>query len=259
MNTEIRAYVDPAHTGSTRRARLRPTAARWVPMPHTASQPARATPDAESPVMHVLIADDHPMVRDALARLVRQLDPQARVDEAGDFQTLVERIEQEPPDLLLLDLNMPGMDCLAGLRRLRQRFPSLSTLVASALDDPVTIRAVLATGASGFVSKADPPQTLLGALRLVAGGGVYVSARMLADFRNGAPPVGADPSGLTPRQRDVLDLLLLGQPNKQIARTLGLSEGTVKIHIAAILRALQARNRTEAVLRARELGLGRPT
>ena len=208
--------------------------------------------------MHVLIADDHPLVRDALSRLVRQLHPQARVEEAGDFQTLVDRIQQELPDLLLLDLNMPGMDCLAGLRRLRQRFPSLSMLVASALDDPVTIRAVLATGASGFVSKADPPQTLLGALRLVACGGVYVPARMLADFRNGAPPVGADPSGLTPRQRDVLDLLLLGQPNKQIARSLGLSEGTVKIHVAAILRALQARNRTEAVLRARELGLGRP-
>ena len=237
MNTEMRACVEPSYTARARYA--------WTPL------------DAQRPMMHVLIADDHPLVRDALARLVRQLDPQARVDEAVDFQTLVERIEQAPPDLMLVDLDMPGMDCLAGLRRLRQRFPSLSTLVASALDDPVTIRAVIATGASGFVSKADPPQILLGALRLVAGGGVYVSARMLADFRNGAPPLGADPSGLTPRQRDVLDLLLLGQPNKQIARNLGLSEGTVKIHIASILRALQARNRTEAVLRARELGLGR--
>ena len=207
--------------------------------------------------MYVLIADDHPMVRDALSRIVRQIDPQARVEEAGDFRTLVEQVESGPPDLLLLDLNMPGMDGLAGLRRLRLRFPSLSTVVASGQDDPVTIRTVLATGASGFISKADPPQTLINALRLVASGGVYVSARLLGQARDGATPLGVDPSGLTPRQRDVLDLLLLGHPNKQIARGLGLTEGTVKIHIAAILRALQARNRTEAVLRARELGLGR--
>ena len=209
--------------------------------------------------MHVLIADDHPLVRDALLRVVRMIEPGSRVDEAGDFAAVIACVERSTPDLLLLDLNMPGMDGLAGLRRLRQRFPSLATVVASGQDDPVTIRAALAAGASGFVSKADPAPLLLHALRLVLDGGVYVPARMLDDFHNGAPRAGADPSGLTPRQLDVLDLLLVAQPNKQIARTLGLSEGTVKIHIAAILRALRARNRTEAVLRARELGLGRST
>ena len=209
--------------------------------------------------MHVLIADDHPMVRDALLRIVRQMEPQARVDEAGDFASVCSRLDQQLPDLLLLDLNMPGMDTLAGLRRLRQRYPTLSIVVASGQDDPVTIRNVLATGASGFISKSDPPQTLVNALRLVATGGVYVSARLLGGSGDGAAALPADASGLTPRQRDVLDLLLLGHPNKQIARVLGLTEGTVKIHIAAILRALQARNRTEAVLRARQQGLGRAT
>ena len=207
--------------------------------------------------MDVLIADDHPLVRDALSRIVRQMAPDSRIDEAGDFRSLVAQIDREAPTLLLLDLNMPGMDGLAGLRRLRERYPSLAIVVASGQDDPVTIRTVLATGASGFISKADPPQTLINALRLVSGGGVYVSARLLGQAHDGATPLGVDPSGLTPRQRDVLDLLLLGHPNKQIARSLGLTEGTVKIHIAAILRALRARNRTEAVLRARELGLGR--
>ena len=207
--------------------------------------------------MYVLIADDHPLVRDALSRIVCQLGPQVRVEEAGDFESVCRHLDRELPDLLLLDLNMPGMDTLAGLRRLRQRYPSLSTVVASGQDDPVTIRTVLATGASGFISKADPPQTLISALRLVSSGGVYVSARLLGASGDGAAPLPADASGLTPRQLDVLNLLLLGHPNKQIARNLGLTEGTVKIHIAAILRALQARNRTEAVLRARALGLGR--
>ena len=257
MDIETRTDFNPAHTAGARHARLRFNAAPRVPRPGTMAQPARAMPDAQSPVMHVLIADDHPLVRDALSRMVCRLDPQAKIEEAGDFAALVEIVERKAPDLLLLDLNMPGMDTLSGLRRLRERFPSLTTVVASGQDDPVTIRAVLASGASGFVSKADPPETFLIALRLVASGGVYVPARMLGDFRNGAPPAGADPSGLTPRQRDVLDLLLQGHPNKQIARSLGLTEGTVKIHIAAILRALQARNRTEAVLKARALGLGR--
>ena len=207
--------------------------------------------------MDVLIADDHPLVRDALARVVRQVDPDSRVEEVGDFESLVACVERAAPGLLLLDLNMPGMDGLAGLRRLRERYPSLAIVVASGQDDPVTIRTVLGTGASGFISKSDPPQTLINALRLVASGGVYVSARLLADGHAGNVPRGPDASELTPRQRDVLDLLLLGHPNKQIARALGLTEGTVKIHIAAILRALQARNRTEAVLRARTLGLGR--
>ncbi|MEO7150358.1 MAG: response regulator transcription factor, partial [Burkholderiaceae bacterium] len=168
--------------------------------------------------MYVLIADDHPMVRDALSRIVRQIEPASRVEEAGDFQTLVDRVDRDAPDLLLLDLNMPGMDGLSGLRRLRQRFPGLSTVVASGQDDPVTIRTVLSTGAAGFISKSDPPQTLIDALRLVSGGGVYVSARLLREPREGSAASTADASSLTPRQRDVLDLLLLGHPNKQIAR-----------------------------------------
>jgi DNA-binding NarL/FixJ family response regulator len=205
--------------------------------------------------MRVLIADDHPLVRDALARIVRQLDEGATVDEADSFDTLVERVAAAPPDLLLVDLSMPGMQGVSGVRRLRERFPSLPTVVASGQDDPVTIRAVLATGASGFIPKAEAPERLLQGLRIVVSGGVYVPARALDDLHNGTAPLVADGSGLTPRQLDVLRLLLKGQPNKLIARELGLTEGTVKIHIAAILRTLQVRNRTEAVLRANEMGL----
>ena len=109
---------------------------------------------------------------------------------------------------------------------------------------------MLAAGAVGFIPKSERSDVLLGALRLVQSGGTYVPSRLLA-----APPAAAAPE-LTPRQLDVLHCLLRGDPNKSIARELGLTEGTVKIHIAAILRVLQARNRTEAVVRARALGIG---
>lgn len=206
--------------------------------------------------MKVLIADDHPLVRDAMTRTVHRIDAQAEVHEAQDFagaQCLCEALQ---PQLALLDLNMPGMNGLEGLRRLRQQFPPLRLIVASGQEDPPTIRAVLGTGASGFFPKSGPPELLVQAIRTVLAGGVYVPASVLADFRDGAPPARPDVAGLTPRQIDVLHRLLRGWPNKLIARELGLTEGTVKIHIAAILRALQARNRTEAVVRARELGLG---
>lgn len=208
--------------------------------------------------MDVLIADDHPLVRDALATVVRQLDADARVVQVGDYPTLFEHVVAEVPDLLLIDLNMPGMNGLDGLRRLRERFPSLAVIVASGQDDPATIRGALATGVNGFIPKSDSPALLLQALRTVRAGGVYIPLRTLGDFQHGQPPPTPASPGLTPRQLDVLRLLLKGEPNKLIARQLGLTEGTVKVHIAAILRGLQVRNRTEAVVRARELGLCPP-
>jgi DNA-binding NarL/FixJ family response regulator len=203
--------------------------------------------------MNVLIADDHPLVRDALARTVQQLGADVQVRETGDLDGLLRLAAQGDADLALVDLNMPGMDGVAGLRRLRAAAPTLPVVVASGQEDAATIRAVLAAGAVGFIPKSERSEVLLGALRLVQSGGTYVPSRLL-----NAPPAAAAPE-LTPRQLDVLHLLLRGEPNKLIARELGLTEGTVKIHIAAILRVLHARNRTEAVVRARALGIAQQT
>jgi DNA-binding NarL/FixJ family response regulator len=203
--------------------------------------------------MRVLIADDHPLVRDALARTVRELEGGAEVLEAGDLEALLRLAREGGADLALVDLNMPGMGGLAGVHRLRTEAPTLPVVVASGQEDAATIRAVLAAGALGFIPKSERPEVLLGALRLVRAGGVYVPPRLIAAP---AAPATATTGDLTPRQLDVLACLMRGEPNKLIARALGLTEGTVKIHIAAILRVLQVRNRTEAVLRASELGIG---
>ena len=213
--------------------------------------------------MKVLIADDHPMVRDALARTVAAIDAEVEVVEAANRTALEAALSDlRVPDLVLVDLNMPGMRGVAGLQSLREQHPSVPVVVASAQEDPATIRAVLASGVSGFIPKSESRELVLQAIRLVLAGGVYVPLRRMSggegiaaampDPRNGD---AAALQGLTPRQLDVLRLLMQGRPNKQIARELGLTEGTVKIHLAALLRGLQVRNRTEAVVRARQLGL----
>ena len=204
--------------------------------------------------MRVLIADDHPLVRDALARTLRCVQPEAEVLEAADFASALRVLQTDAPELALVDLHMPGMERVDGVRRLRLLCPGVPLVVASGEDDPAVIRAALAAGAVGFLPKAESPDVLQQALRLVLGGGTYTPPQALADLQPGAAP-RPDASGLTPRQTDVLRCLMRGQPNKLIARELGLTEGTVKIHIAAILRVLQARNRTEAVVVARNLGL----
>ena len=204
--------------------------------------------------MRVLIADDHPLVRDALARTLRCVQPEAEVLEAADFASALRVLQTDAPELALVDLHMPGMERVDGVRRLRLLCPGVPLVVVSGEDDPAVIRAALAAGAVGFLPKAESPDVLQQALRLVLGGGTYTPPQALADLQPGAAP-RPDASGLTPRQTDVLRCLMRGQPNKLIARELGLTEGTVKIHIAAILRVLQARNRTEAVVVARNLGL----
>ncbi|MEO6362435.1 MAG: response regulator transcription factor, partial [Caldimonas sp.] len=181
-----------------------------------------------------------------------------RIVEAADLESARQVAGHNDIDLAIIDLNMPGMAGMHGLAALRVEFPTLVIVVASAQDDATTIRSVLACGVSGFIPKTEPRDVVLHAIRLVLAGGVYIPARALGDAATGHRTHAAHDgnASLTPRQLDVMGRLLRGRSNKLIARELGLTEGTVKIHVAAILRTLGASNRTEAVARAHEIGLG---
>ena len=202
--------------------------------------------------MNILLADDHALVRDALVRTVESLGTDIRTFEAADFDSVLRLVAEHAIDLAVVDLNMPGPPGIEGLCLLRRRFPTLALVAISAQDDAATINQVLACGVSGFIPKTHAGDVVRQALRLILAGGTYVPQQAL-----GAAATPAKPGAprLTPRQRHVLCRLLHGRSNKLIARDLALTEGTVKTHVAAILRELGARNRTEAVVRAHALGL----
>lgn len=168
-------------------------------------------------------------------------------------------------DLALIDLSMPGAQGLSHIHQARRQCPDLPIIVLSGQESPRIMREVLDCGAQGYVPKAYSPAVMVSAVRLVLAGGVYVPPMLLAEIEPDLGPAGgaaAQEAGqaaarlselLTARQLDVLRLLSEGKPNKLIGRSLDISEGTVKIHLAAIFRALDARNRTEAVMKARLL------
>ena len=167
--------------------------------------------------MIALIADHDPLVRGAWGRIVCQLEGGAHILEADDHTTLLERLA-ETVHLLLVDLNFSGIDGMAGLHRLRMRFPTLAIVVASGRHDAPTIRAGLAAGVNGFIAKLDSPDMLLQVLRLVRAGGIYIPESALDSVHNLPALTTRSGSHLTVRQLDVLRRLLRGEPNKVIAR-----------------------------------------
>jgi DNA-binding NarL/FixJ family response regulator len=202
----------------------------------------------------VLIADDHPLVRDALARTVRVLVPDVEILEAKDYAG-TEAGCRELPELVMLDLDMPGMNGTEGVRRLRDMFSGLKFAVVSAERHPATIRRVMSMGVVGFLPKGEHPDILMQAIQLVRAGGTYLPIQILQGLVGEGMDETAKAVELTPRQLEVLRCLARGAPNKVIAAHLDLSQGTVRIHLAAIFRILGVRNRTEAVIVARKLGL----
>ncbi len=204
--------------------------------------------------MRYLLVDDHPLFREVVSQYLATLDADARVFEAGDgAEALAVLGQHQPFDMILLDIAMPGQSGQTLLARIQQGMPDTRVVFVSSSDCPATVEQLMEQGASGFISKATSPSEFTAALRLLLGGERYISPAVLARL-NQADAIDVaddDPAvALTPRQLEVLPLLYRGLPNKAIARELACSEGTVKLHVSGILRALRVSNRTEAVAAA---------
>jgi DNA-binding NarL/FixJ family response regulator len=205
--------------------------------------------------MKILICDDHALFREGLELVLAKLDPNARLESVADAEAALARVDADPDlDLVLLDMALPGISGLDALSRLRRDHPAVPVVILCASESPADARAALDRGASGFIPKSSRGGVLLGAVRLVLGGGVYVPP-LLLDAP--PPPPRRDPTrhGLTARQLEILRLMARGLTNADIARVLGISGATVKNHLERIYDVLDASNRTEAAMRLRELGL----
>ena len=207
-----------------------------------------------------LICDDHAMMREALAGAVAIGWPGAAVTLADDYPAAWQAAEARP-DLIISDLVMPGSRPVDGIRRLAQIAPDSPILVVTGNEEDGLLLDLLKLGVAGFAPKTSKSEVIEAAIRLVLAGGRYLPPRLLDLATLGASPAVAVTTSapltgrVTERQLDVLRLIATGGSNKEIARDLDLSPATIKAHAAAAIAALGAANRTEAVMRARELGL----
>jgi len=218
--------------------------------------------------LKVLVVDDHALIRQGMRSVLAQLGDGEAVEviEASGYGDALERIAANPDlDLVLLDLRMPDVSGFAALADIEDRHPDVPIVVMTGEDDPELVREAFEHGALGFIPKSSPAPVILAALRLVLSGGTYVPPEIMAARAAPriAPAAAPDPDaalaagrlGITPRQSDVLTLLLAGKSNKVISRELNLAEGTVKNHVGAVLKALNVDTRVQAVIAAARLGL----
>jgi DNA-binding NarL/FixJ family response regulator len=194
------------------------------------------------------------MVRRALAESLDRVLTGAEIAEVGSLAEAAAALDHCVTDLLLLDLQMPGMNGLASLSGLRSAYPAVPILVVSANEDPLIMREVLEFGASGFLPKSSPVAQIGAAVAAILAGGVWLpEAASAAYLDDSESELEARIGELTPQQRRVLMLLTDGKPNKQIAFELAVTEATVKAHLSQIFRKLGVRSRTQAVITARRL------
>jgi two-component system NarL family response regulator len=200
--------------------------------------------------IRVLLADDHPVVREGLATIVNQQADMEVIAEAADGETAIALYERHMPDVTVLDLRMPGCDGLAVVERLLAVHADARLLIMTTYDDDEDIFRCLTQGARGYLIKDAPRQEILAAIRAVSQDQAYTSASVAAKaLRRIAKP------SLTPREADVLQLVAQGRSNKDIARSLDITEGTAKTHVQSILHKLDAISRTEALAIAHKRGL----
>ena len=216
--------------------------------------------------MRILVADDHQLFRSGLGLLLSNIYDDVTIVEAVDIESALTRIDSEAPvDLVLLDVDMPGMEGMNGLRHILERIPGTPVVMISAIENSEDVFRAIGMGARGYILKSSSEHVLQHAISLAMSGETYIPSGIFLDSsgqltgggtesaRNDTP--GNPLSRLTARQRDVLTRLMDGSPNKEIARELGLLESTVKAHVKAILKKLGAANRTQASMIASRHGL----
>lgn len=207
--------------------------------------------------MNILLVDDHALFRAGMRHVLLELDSETKLFEARSCEDALRVIARAPQfDLALLDLCLPGVDGMTGLRYLQKHLAQTPIVILSASEKSTLIFEAIDIGAKGYVPKSSTPEIMINALNLVLSGGVYLPIVML-DAANSttAPSISSDTLKLTARQLEVLILLAKGNSNKEISNILQLSEGTVRIHVTAILKALRVKNRSEAGYKAMQLGL----
>lgn len=209
--------------------------------------------------MKILLADDHPLFREGVKPVLLKLDRRVTLIEADDYPAAFAAMHKaREVDLALLDLYMPGMSGLEGVARFRAAFPDIPVVVLSASEQVEDIQKLLAAGALGYITKSSPSEVILNALQRVLAGGVYVPPSLIETTDDDAPPQQQKNSrhaAMTSRQVQVLREMAKGLSNRQIGDVLQVTEGTVKLHVAAIFRLLKVNNRTEAVLVAQKMGM----
>jgi len=209
--------------------------------------------------IRLLVADDHPVVRDGLVAMLSTQPDLVVVGEAATGAEAVERAAALAPDVILLDLEMPGMDGVEALRQIRAARPDAPVIVFTAFDTDERIVSAVRAGAQGYLLKGAPREELFKAIRVVSEGGSLlqpvVASKLLQHMSQQTTERETSADSLTEREMEVLKLLAQGKTNKEIAAALVISERTVKFHVGSILSKLGAGNRTEAVTIAAQRGL----
>ncbi|GAA1689972.1 response regulator [Kribbella sp. NPDC056951] len=212
--------------------------------------------------VRVLVVDDQTVVRAGFAAIVDAEPDLTVVGQAGDGAEAVALAAEVDPDVVLMDIRMPGLDGLSATRLLTEKGDRPRVLVLTTFDLDEYVYEALRSGASGFLLKDAQADDLLTAIRVVAAGdgmlAPAVTRRLIQAFAAGAPTTTKDLSKLTPREREVLTLIAAGLTNAEIADRLGVTIGTTKTHVNALLTKLNARDRVQATIIAYDLGLVRP-
>ena len=212
--------------------------------------------------MKVLLIDDHALFKDGMRLVLAKLDKSTQIFNASSYEDALPIINENPDfDLILLDLGLPGLSDADALKAFRKEMPSTPVVILSSNDDGSKVQELLNLGAQGYIPKSTNAQLLIHALKLVLSGGIYIPPEILsqiggeqiASVKNHTAKANTP---LTPRQHEVLGKLIHGHTNKEIGKLLDMAESTVRVHIAAILKALNASNRTRAVHLAVQKGWG---